>query len=50
MIAHVAAWTVEDRRLLDRLAEQARHWQDVQDLRDQQAELRARHSNEHNDS
>lgn len=49
MTAHVAAWTVEDRRLLNRLAEQARHWQAVQDLRDQQAELRARH-NEHNNS
>lgn len=49
MTAHVAAWTVEDRRLLDRIAEQARHWQDIDDLREQAAELRARH-NEHNDS
>jgi hypothetical protein len=44
VIAHVAAWTVEDRRLLNRLAEQARHWQDIDDLREQAAELRARHS------
>jgi hypothetical protein len=42
-------WTVEDRRLLNQLAEQARHWQDIDDLREQAAELRARH-NEHNNS
>jgi hypothetical protein len=47
--AHVAAWTVEDRRLLNQFAEQARHWQDIDDLREQAAELRARH-NEHNNS
>lgn len=36
----------EDRALLNRLAEQARHWQDVDDLRAQQAELRARRTNQ----
>lgn len=30
---------------LNRLADQARHWQDVQDLRDHHAELRARQAN-----
>ena len=36
----------DDRVLLNRLAEQARHWQDVEDLRAQQAELRARRTNQ----
>ena len=39
--------TLDDRRLLDRLAEQARHWQEVDDLREQQAELRARRTSQH---
>lgn len=36
----------EDRRLLNQLAEQARHWQDIDDLHAQQAELRARRTNQ----
>ena len=36
----------EDRALLNQLAEQARHWQDIDDLREQQAELRARRTNQ----
>lgn len=37
--------TQDDRALLNQLAEQARHWRDIDDLRAQQAELRARQTN-----
>lgn len=41
--------STDERRLLDRLAEQARHWQDIENLREQQAELRARRTNQHDE-